>query len=151
VRFIDDCFPLIVTISAPVFDAAEVRAMADGFEPYFARGEQYAVLSAQSRNAPVPGARERKMIAEWANHPRTLDFSRRLCVGSAVVVGNPLTRATLSIIMSIWKPASPFQPVSTVEKGLDYCLGRIHAEGLKVSKPIELIRYEILREVSDLV
>jgi len=150
-RFIDDAFPLIITVSAPTFDAAEVKSMSDGFERYFARGERYAVLSATPRNAPAPGQKERRMIAAWADHPRVRDFSKRLCVGSATVAANPLTRAALSVIMAFWKPAAPFEIAPSVEKGLDYCLQRIQEERLTMSKPQELVRYEMLRLLADAV
>jgi hypothetical protein len=151
VRFIDECFPLIITISAPNFDANEVKSMADGFERYFARGERYAVLSATPRNAPAPDQRERRMIAEWANHPRVRDYSKRLCVGSATVTPNPLARAALSVIMAFWKPPAPFEISPTLEKGLDYCLRRIQEERLSMSKPQDLVRYEMLKLLHDAV
>lgn len=150
-RFIDECFPLIITISAPTFDDKEVKSMAEGFERYFARGERYAVLSATPRNAPAPGQRERRLIAEWANHPRVRDYSKRLCVGSATVAANPLTRAALSVIMAVWKPPAPFEIAPTLEKGLDYCLRRIQEERLAMSKPHELVRYEMQKLLLDAV
>jgi hypothetical protein len=148
-RFIDDCFPLIVMVSAPKFDAAEVRAMMDGFETYFQRGEKYAVLSLTPRNAPVPEQAERKMLGEWMNQPRVRDYTKRLCVGSATLIANPLTRAAYSIIMAFGRPAAPNEAVPTVERGLDYCLERIREAGLATPRPAGLIRYELLRELRD--
>lgn len=150
-RFVDDAFPLIITISNPVYDANEVRAMSEGFERYFSRGERYAVLSVSPRNAPMPGPRERELIATWANHPRVKDFSKRLCVGSATVAANPLARATLTVILAIFKPSAPHEVVSTPEKGLDYCLKRIQEERLTLSKPIDLIRYEMRALLADAI
>jgi hypothetical protein len=150
-RFVDDCFPLIVTISAPNFDEREVKSMAEGFERYFAKGERYAVLAVTPRNAPAPGQRERRLIAEWANHPRVRDYSKRLCVGSATVTTNPLARAALSVIMAIWKPPAPFEIAPTPAKGLDWCLQRIQDERLALSKPVDLVRYEMLKLLADAI
>lgn len=150
-RFIDECFPLVITISAPTFDEKEVKSMAEGFERYFARGDRYAVLTASPRNAPAPGPRERRMIADWANHPRVRDYSKRLCVGSAMVTTNPLTRAALSVIMAIWKPPTPFDISPTLERGVDYCLRRIQEERLPLSKPQAFVRYEMLKLLNDAV
>ena len=150
-RFVDDAFPLIIAISDPVYGAEEVRAMAEGFERYFLRGERYAVLSVSPRNAPMPGQRERELIAKWANHPRVRDFSKRLCVGSATVAANPLARATLTVILAVFKPAAPHEVVSTPEKGLDYCLKRIQEEGLPLTKPLDLMRYEMRALLADAV
>jgi hypothetical protein len=149
--FIDDAFPLIITVSGPVFDADEVRAMADGFERYFARGERYAVLSASPRSAATPGQRERKLIADWAGHPRIRDFSKRLCVGTATVAQNPITRAALTVIMALWKQAAPVEIVPGVAAGLDYCLRRLREENVAMSKPFDLVRYEMLRRLEGLV
>jgi hypothetical protein len=143
-RFIDDAFPLLVAVSAPVFDEAEVRSMADGFERYFARGERYALINASSRGAPVPAPKERRAIADWANHPRVRDFSKRLCVGAATIVESTMARATLSVIMAIWKPAMPHEVSPGLEPALDYCLQRLREERMTLSKPPDLIRYEML-------
>jgi hypothetical protein len=145
VHFIDDAFPLIVTISAANFDEAEVRSMANGFERYFGRGERYTVLTVPGRGSTVPGQRERTLIAAWADQPRVRDFSRRLCVGSATVVMSPLARAAFSVITTIWRPPSPVEVVPSVERGLDYCLSRIHGERLKTTRPPEVVRGEVLR------
>lgn len=139
-----------MTVSAPVFDKAEVQSMADGFERYFGRGERYAVLSVPARGSTVPGPRERALIAEWAGHPRVRDFSKRLCVGSATVVSSPLSRAALTVITAIWKPPSPIEAVPSVARGLDYCLGRITAERLPLLKPVDLVRHELLNALLDI-
>jgi hypothetical protein len=114
VRFFDGSFPLVVTVTDKNFDASEVRLMAEGFERYFERGERYAVLAVAPRNVPAPGPLERTLIGEWANHPRVRDFSRRLCVGTATVLGSPLTRVAFSVIMAFGKPPSPVEAVATV-------------------------------------
>jgi len=149
-RFIDDAFPVLITVSDHVFDAKEVRSMADGFERYFARGERYAVLSTSPRDAAIPAQAERKQIGEWANRPRVRDFSKRLCIGSATVVHSTMARAALSIITAIWKPPSPLEIVPSLDRGLDYCLRRIREERLPLGKPADLVRHEMLALLKDL-
>ena len=150
-RFIDDAFPLIITVSAPVFDADEVRAMADGFERYFGRGERYAVLLTSPRNAPAPGPRERKLIIDWANHPRVRDYSKRLCIGSATVLPNALARAAMTVIMAVWKPPLPVELVPTAEQGLDYCLKRIREEHLPMAETVDFVRRTALARLHDVL
>ena len=150
-RFIDDAFPLIINVSAAVFDAEEVRSLADGFERYFGRGERYAVLSVSPRDAPAPGPRERKLISDWANQPRVRDFSKRLCVASATVVNNALARAALTVLMTVWKPPLPQEFVPNVERGLDYCLARIREEHLTTHKSFELMRANALAQLQDVL
>lgn len=123
--------------------------MADGFERYFERGERYTLISVAPRNAPVPGNRERKLIAEWANHPRVRDFSKRLCVGSSTVVTNPVTRAALTVITALWKPASPLEVVPSIAKGLEYCLRRANEEQLVLPGPSDFVRYRLQQLLED--
>lgn len=134
---------MLATISAPLFDEREVKSMADGFERYFERGERYTLISVSPRNAPVPGSRERKLIAEWANHPRVRDFSKRLCVGSATVVTSPVARAALTVITSLWKPVSPMEVVPSIAKGLEYCLRVAQQERLALPGPADFVRYQL--------
>jgi hypothetical protein len=147
-RFFVESFPLIVTVSAPVWDAAEVRALIDGFEPYFRGDERYAVLAVPTPGAPAPGHAERKLLGAWTSHPRVREAIKRLCVGSATVVPSALERAALSIIWAFGKPPCPSEAVPTVERGLDFCLRRMREEGLKLTKPPDLVRYETLRALS---
>ncbi len=149
-RFIVDDFPLIVVVSAPRWDAAEVRALIDGFEPYFERGERYAVLTVSPPKAPAPGHAERKLIGQWTSHPRVRDAVRRLCVGAATVAPSAIERAALSIIWALGKPPCPSEAVPTIERGLDFCLERIRVEGLALPKLADLVRYETLRALQSL-
>jgi hypothetical protein len=150
VRFFVEGFPLIVTVSAPVWDAAEVRALIDGFEPYLQGRERYAVLSVASPNAPAPGHAERKLITAWTSHPRIREAIKRLCVGAGTVVPSAIERAALSIIWALGKPPCPSEAVPTIERGLDFCLERLRAEGVPMPKPPDLVRYETLRTLTKL-
>ena len=149
-RFLVDCFPLVVTVSGAVWDAAEVRALTDGFERYFQGSDRYAVLSVPTPKAPAPGHAERKMLGEWTNHPRVRDAIKRLCVGAATVVPSAVERAALSIIYAFGKPACPSEAVPTPERGLDFVLQRVREEGLRLPKPPDLVRYETLRALNEL-
>ena len=150
-RFIDDWFPLVATVNAPNFDERELKSMADGFERYFERGERYTLITVSPRNAPAPGPRERKMIADWANHPRIRDFSKRLCVGTATVVTNPVARAALTVITALWKPSSPLEVAPSITKGLDYCMRRIQEERLVLPCTADLARYQLQKLLEDAV
>ncbi len=148
-RFFVEAFPLIVTVSAAVWDAAEVRALMDGFEPYFRGAERYAVLSVPTPGAPAPGHAERKLLGAWTSHPRVREAIKRLCVGAATVVPSAIERAALSIIWALGKPPCPSEAVPTIERGLDFCLERMRQEKLHLAKPPDLLRYETLRAVSN--
>jgi hypothetical protein len=146
-RFLDGFFPLVVCVVGQRLDAKEVREMSDGFESYFERGERYAVLIVPGAETAMPGAAERKLITTWADHPRTMEMSRRLCVGTVVLVENILVRAALTALMAFRDHASRVESVATIDKGIEYCLGRIKEAGLQLDKPPDLVRYELSRLV----
>ena len=146
-RFIDDWFPVLIAVSAPQFDDAELRSMTEGFERYFVRGEKYALLSVPPKNAKMPGPTERQRIASWANHPRVLEVIKRLGVGTAVVVPNPVLRAGLAVFTAVFNPALRIEPVASADKGIDYCVAQLQKHGVRLSKPGDLIRFEAVRAI----
>lgn len=123
--------------------------MIDGFDRYFARGERYALVWAPAKSLALPGLRERQRIGEWIRHPRVADFTKRLCVGTAAVVPNAIARGSLSAVLLIGKPPVPLRPVASVADGLDFALERLHAAGLRLPKPADLLRFELLRELKE--
>jgi hypothetical protein len=143
VRFVEDCFPLLVCIGPHQFDDAAMAEMRDGYERYFVRGERYALVSCSPRGS-VTGARERRLIADWANTPRVREKSRELCVGSATVVHNALARGALTAIMWVWKPSSPHHVASTAEEAIDWCLARVAEAGLVLPRSPSKVRAELV-------
>ena len=111
--------------------------------------ERYAVLSVPTPGAPAPGHAERKLLGAWTSHPRVREAIKRLCVGAATVVPSAIERAALSIIWALGKPPCPSEAVPTVERGLEFCLGRMRQAGLQLAKPPDLVAYETLRTVSN--
>ncbi len=150
-RILGEAFPLLVQVGPMQFTEESVREMAALYEPYFARGEPYATLTLQPRNAKTPGAKERKLIVDWVTSPRVAEATKRLCVASATVLPNPIARGVLTAMLWVWSPPVPIRPVATVEEGLDHCFGSIARAGLKLPKPVPLIRQEILQALRSLI
>lgn len=148
-RFIDEAFPLLVTVSGPSLDDAELREIAAGYEQYFARGERYANLTITPRNARLPGPAERKLIADWANRPHVVSYTKSLCVGSAAVVQSPLARGVLVALQWLWTPPIPFLSVGTVAEGIDFCVERLAAEGVPLRRPASIVKLELLTLLRD--
>lgn len=146
-RFIEDCFPLLVTVGPKRWDPGEIEQMTQGFERYFQRGARYATLFVSPKDADPVGAKERKLIVDYANNPRVKEFSQKLCVASAVVIENTLMRGTLTAIQWFWTPAAPFKAVANVEAGVDYCLDEIEKAKLPLPRSRAALRLELLKQL----
>jgi hypothetical protein len=118
----DDTFPLVLGIAPRVYDEQAIRAMAAGYERFFRRNEPYALLYVTPGDGALPDARSSRLVVDWVNSPRVLDFSSRLCVGSAAVVSSWPARKALNAVLLFWSPPWPLRAVATVNEGLAYCL-----------------------------
>jgi len=137
-----DTFPLVLGIAPRRYDASTIREMAAGYEQFFQRNEPYALLYVTPTGAALPDAGARKLITAWLNSPRLLDFSSRLCVGSAAVVSNPLARNTLNALLMFWSPPWPLRAVQTVNQGLEYCF-----DVLRTRRLLPVARAGVLRRL----
>ena len=144
-EFIDNWFPLIVTVREGSFDPAEMDQMAAGFERYFRRAEAYAVLNTARLGANAPDARARLRIAQWGNAPRVRQLSRLLCAGTASVLTFPWERRALTALSWLWTPSAPHQAVATVDDGLAYCLDCLARRGVDLPRDRETFRIDIQR------
>lgn len=151
VLFIEEAFPLIVTVNDRRFDDAEARSMADGYRKYFTRGDRYAVLSVSPRDAEPVGPKARKAVAEWLRRKDVQQYSRTLCVGAASVLESALSRGALTALMWLWTPPMPLRPCATVDEGLDYCLGRLEAEGVPLRRSAAEVRRDTLDRLRKLL
>jgi hypothetical protein len=121
--------------------------MLAGFERYFLRGERYALISYTAEGGGLPGACDRKRIAEWANQPRVRALSARLCVGSAPVVQSALMRGTMTALLWFWEPACPLRLATTPTEAIDWCLDRLEEEGVSVPRSRANVHESLQREV----
>lgn len=150
-RLLGEAFPLLVQVGPMQFTEEAVREMAALYEPYFARGERYATVSLQPRNAKTPGAKERKLIVDWVTSARVAEATKRLCVASATVLPNPIARGVFTAMLWVWSPAVPVRPVATIEEGLDHCFDGITRAELKLPKPEAVLRQEILHALRGVI
>lgn len=139
VLFIEDALPLIVCVMPADMNPGLVDQMATGFEQFFQRGKRYALISCNRRGASSMLAKERRLVADWANQPRVREMSSKLCVGSATVVESPIQRAALTAILWFWTPASPHQATSNAAEAVDYCIQKLKAAGMSSSVSAERI------------
>jgi len=144
VVFIEDAMPLIISVMPREISGRVVDQLATGFERFFEKGERYALISCSMRGSAGMLAKERRLVADWANQPRVREQSARYCVGSATLVESAIERAALTAIMWFWTPASPHRAAASPTEAIDFCLERLGAAGLtcpmphaKLVRPIE--------------
>lgn len=146
-RFIDDGFPLILSIGPRVWQDSTIDEMAAGYERYFARGERYALISASPRGS-VFGAKHRKQVADWSNSPRVRQKSAELCVGSATLVHDALSRGALTAVLWLFKPAAPHEVVATPQEGVDWCIAKLQAAGIALPRSAAGLRSAALAHLA---
>lgn len=131
-HFVDDAFPLIVSVGPLRYDPKSLARMRAGYEKYFARRERYAVITVNPKGAESPGAKERKLIAEWAGSERVRSSAAELCVGSATLARGAIERGALTAIFWLWRPSCPYHVTSSNDEALDWCIGKLSDAGLSL-------------------
>lgn len=148
VELLEEAFPLVVCVMPAAMNPGVVDEMATAFERMFQKGERYALVSCNRRGAPSMLAKERRLIAEWANQPRVREMSSKLCVGSATIVESPVQRAALTAILWFWTPASPHHAAGNAIEAVDFCAGRLEAAGMKAAMPRERLARTITEHMA---
>ncbi len=151
VLLIGDYFPLLVNVTPAVLTPRSVGEMAKAFDTYFERNERYAVLSVTRRDAPKPGAKERKLVADWVNSPRTMAFAQRLCVGSATVLPGALERGVFTALLWAWKPPFPVKAVANLKLGLDFTLSKLDQASLRLPREESTVRQLVEQRLRDVI
>src|SRR5205085_2172411 len=103
------------------------------------------------RDAEPIGAKARKAVAEWLRGKDVQEYSRTLCVGAASVLESALSRGALTALMWLWTPPMPLRACATADEGLDYCLGRLEAEGVPLRRSAAQVRRETLDRLRKLL
>jgi hypothetical protein len=132
----------------PMFQAA--KTISSGSDPpRFARGERYALISASPRDA-VFGAKHRKQVADWSNSSRVRQKSAELCIGSATLARDALSRGALTAVLWLFKPASPHEVVATPEEGVDWCIAKLRAAGVALPRSAAGLRAAALTHLASI-
>lgn len=130
-KLIDSMFPFLVMVSGERADEAEIRSMDEHFRRLFAKNERYVLLNVPPTNQSA-GAKERKLIADWANQPHIDEGIRRCCAASAIVMTSAVGRGALTAILWVWRPPVHLEIVSDVRSGVGYCAREAARAGLKL-------------------
>ena len=123
-------WPIVVLVCPARFDVPWVESLGREFDAVFARGERFAVVTETSLVGAMPGALERKALANWASRADQLALQKRFNVGSSTVVRNALTRGVMQAIYWMWTPPSPQHAAKDFDDAFSWSLTMATQAGL---------------------
>jgi len=106
-------------------DVAEAAAV---FDRIFLRGEKFTSLADIRDLTGIPGAAERKAIADWMR--RIEPEMKRHCVGAGNLMKSSVVRGAMTAIYWLFEPPVPQHYPATLEDGIDWCVQRLAAAGV---------------------
>ena len=131
-------FPLVVATLPEEVHGADLERLFADYAAVYARHEQFAAITDLSRLSKMPGAKERKMIAEWL---RSMDDKvRRYGLCTILLVRSPLVRGALTATGWIFAPPIPHFYPATFEEALDIATAQLHAAGLEAPADVSALR-----------
>lgn len=143
-------WPLLITVMPATFGAADVDRYIGEIDALYKRRERFASFVDTTPLASLPGAHERKRLAEWQNE--TIDLIGRYNVVTTTVVSSALMRGALTAMNWLFRPPNEQVAVATSAEGFKLCLDRMRANGLPITPSLELlVRGAAPVQTSDLV
>ena len=137
-RFVDDShFPLVITDLPEHPTADDFTSLLARHADILARQERYVTITDLSRIRAVPGADQRRVIAEWN---RTHDEAmRRYNIGSALVVRSKLVRGALTALSWLSPNPTPWVNVATRAEALQWSITMLQRNGLTVPASVNAL------------
>jgi len=133
-------WPLFITVVPATFDAGDVEAYIVEVETLYRRGERFASLVDTSALSSLPGAAERRRLADWQNS--TKDAIKRYNVFTAIVVRSPVMRSALTAMNWVFRPPNEQVVVSSFADGFVRCIDKLRADGHPVPPEFERVARE---------
>lgn len=127
-----ESLPLVYVRVHGVVTVADVGLAAAEFDRIFARGTKITSLADTRKIDGIPGAAERRAIAEWMR--RIEPEMRRSCVGSANLIGSSVVRGAMTAIYWLFEPPVPQYYPASLTDGLDWCVGQLASVGVDATR-----------------
>jgi hypothetical protein len=124
---VDHLWPLFVTVMPEEIGLEDVRSYIAEVNALYDRKARFATLVDSSRMASVPGAAERRKLAEWQN--TTVALIRRYNVFTATVVRSAVMRGALTAMHWVFPPPNEQIAVASFGEGFAIALNRLEADG----------------------
>jgi hypothetical protein len=94
----------------------------------FTRRERYVCITNVGMLHNVPGAQDRKAIAEWVE--KHADYVRRWELGSSTVIRSAVVRGALTALFWIQKPPTPQTAHGTLRESIEWGLAILDQAGI---------------------
>lgn len=140
-------WPVLLMVCPRRIDAAWIEEVQADFRDVFARERRFALVTDTSAIESVPGARERKMLGEWAGRADQLALQKQFNVGSATIITSPLIRGMLQALHWIWTPATPQHVSADFDGAWTWCARTLEERGVLLGAPADELRAKAEQEV----
>lgn len=132
-----EAWPLVVVDLPPAPTDADFAQFFDQFDRVYDRGLVFATLIDASALQKVPGAKERKALADWAAAKKPL--TQQFGAGTAYVIKSPVVRAALTAIDWLFQPPCPQVWKTERREALDWCVERLAERSIPSNDRIDAL------------
>ncbi len=130
-------WPLFVTITPARFGIEDVDRYIADVNRLYDRRERFATLVQTSPNTTVPGALERRRLADWQNE--TIESIRRYNVFTATVVRSPVVRGAMTAMHWVFRPPNEQVVVDSFGVALERCVAKLREARCPIPEALERV------------
>ena len=121
----------------PITTNHDVEAYIADVNRLYERRERFATLVQTSENTTVPGALERRRLADWQND--SIDSIRRYNVFTATVVRSPVVRGAMTAMHWILRPPNEQVVVDSFGVALERCMAKLRDAGCAIPEALQRV------------
>ncbi len=125
-------------------DDAVLDRVFEAFERVFERRAKFACIIDLSEASVLPGARERRRVADWLE--RIAARQKLYNLGSAHVIRSVAVRGALTAVHWMFRPPTPQAYFAEPHEAFDWCVERLRAEGVAISPESMALRGGLVAE-----
>lgn len=144
-----DYWPLFVTVVPTEFSVADVDVYITAVDALYERKERFATLVETSATATMPGAAERRRLADWQN--ATIGRIQSYNVFTATVIRSPLIRGAMTAMNWVFRPPNEQIVCSEFDEAFTACVARLGADGAAFSSSLTQLAASGPKRVEELL
>lgn len=132
-RVSTDAWPIVVVAAPRRLTVASMEAMFARIEPIYARGEPYALITDTRQVSGVPGAVERKRLAEILARPVHVVGQEKWNIGSATILNSAILRGAMQAMYWLWTPPRPHCAARDFDEAWTFCVRLLEQRGVTLA------------------